>query len=97
MHPSCRPAGSVVVTPFGWSSKETAALGILYSVTTAFGVRVAEKDEDGITDVLVDRPAKLQSDLRHLSQIMVEELGQILGFEPLSRLRKAFEIGEKDR
>jgi hypothetical protein len=42
-------------------------------------------------------PPNLESDLRHLSQIMVEELRQILGFEPLSRLRKAFEIGEKDR
>jgi len=26
---------------------------------------------------------------------MVEELRQILGFQPLGRLRKAFEIGEK--
>src|SRR4029077_13169480 len=63
----------------------------------AFGVWVAEEDEDGVADVLVDRPTKLKSDLRHLSQIMVQELRQILGFEPFSRLREAFEVGEEDR
>src|SRR5262245_22554726 len=51
----------------------------------AFGVWVAEEDEDGVADVLVDRPTKLESDLRHLSQIMIEELRQILGFQPFSR------------
>src|SRR6516164_9579542 len=63
----------------------------------AFGVWVAEEDEDGVADVLVDRPTKLEGDLRHLSQIMVEELRQILGFQPFSRLGEAFEVREKDR
>src|SRR6516162_10092075 len=63
----------------------------------SFGIWVAEEDEDGVSDVLVDCPTKLQSDLRHLGEIMVEKLGQILGFQPFSRLGEAFEVRKKDR
>ena len=43
----------------------------------ALGFRVAEEDGDGIADVFVDCPAKLKSDLRHLSQIVIEKLCQV--------------------
>ena len=58
----------------------------------ALGLWIAEENEDRVTNVLVDRPTKLKSDLRHLGQIMVEELCQVLRFEPFSRLRETFEV-----
>ena len=44
----------------------------------ALGIWIAEENENGVTHVLVDRSAKLESDLRHFSQIVIEELCQVL-------------------
>src|ERR1700757_1185303 len=62
----------------------------------AFGLRVAEEDEDGIADVFIYRSTKFEGDLRHLREIVVEELRQVLGFQPFSRLGETFEVREKD-
>src|SRR5262249_38296671 len=63
----------------------------------AFGFRIAKEDENGVADVFVYRATELESDLRHLGQIVVEELRQILRFQTFSRFGETFEVREKDR
>ncbi len=49
--------------------------------------RVAEERNDGVADVFVDRRPVVEGDLRHLGQVMVQEVGQVLGLQVWHRAR----------
>ena len=59
--------------------------------------RIAEEHDDGVADIFVDGRAILQRDLRHFGQVVVEELGQVLGFHLVGDLGEADEVGEAHR
>ena len=59
-------------------------------------LRIAEEDDDGVADVLVDRRSIGEGDLRHLGQIMVQQPGQVLGLQPIRRLGEARDVREED-
>ena len=59
-------------------------------------LRVAEEDDDGVADVLVDGRTEVVGDARHLGEIVVEQLRQILGLEPVGGLGETGDVGEKD-
>ena len=41
----------------------------------AFRLGIAEENQDGIADELVDGAAMLRGDLRHLGEVFIEEIG----------------------
>src|SRR4051812_810440 len=61
---------------------------------TALGV--AEEHHDGVTHVLVDRRAVLEGDFRHLGEVVVEELGEVLGFHLVGDFGETGDVGEAD-
>src|SRR5215213_4772540 len=63
----------------------------------AAALGVAEEHHDCVADIFVDRRAVLERDLRHLGQVVVEELGQVLGFHLVGGLGEAGDVGEADR
>jgi hypothetical protein len=52
------------------------------------GLGIAEEDQHGIADELVDGAAIIMSDRRHLREIFVEELRQLLRLQPFGRGRE---------
>ena len=58
---------------------------------------IAEEHQDGVADIFVDRRAVLRGDLRHFGQILIEELGELLGLHLVGGLGEAGEIGEAYR
>jgi len=59
-------------------------------------LRIAEEDHHRIADIFVDRRSMIQSNARHLSQVLVEQHGQVFGFHPISGFGEADNIGEED-
>ena len=53
----------------------------------ALGLRIAEEGQDRVADIFVDGGAMIQRDLRHLGQVVVQQAGQLLGFEIVGGLR----------
>ena len=61
----------------------------------ASGLRIAEEDHDGVAHVLVDRGAVLQRDPRHLGQVLIEQLRDVLQFHPVGGLGEPGDVGEE--
>ena len=61
----------------------------------ALCLRIAEERQDRVADVLVDGRAMLEGDLRHLSQVVVEQAGQLLGFKIIGRRGEISDVGEE--
>src|SRR6516165_847219 len=59
-------------------------------------LRIAEEDDDGVADVLVDRRSIGKGNLRHLGQIVVQQPGQLLGLQAIRRLGEAGDVGKED-
>ena len=59
-------------------------------------LRIAEEDDDGVADILVDRRSIGKGDLRHLGQIMVQQPGQVLGLQPIRRLGEARDVRKEN-
>ena len=62
----------------------------------AFGFRVAEKDQDGVTDKFVDGSTMPQGDRRHLAEIFVEKGRDFLWLQAFCDGGEVLNIGEKD-
>lgn len=60
-------------------------------------LRVPEKDDDCVADVLVDRRPVIERDPGHFRQVLVEQLGQLLGFQAVGRFGKTSNIREEHR
>ena len=60
-------------------------------------LRIAEKHQDRVADVFVDRRAVIQSNFRHFRQVVIEELSEILGLHLVSGLGKAGDVRKEDR
>ena len=58
--------------------------------------RVAEERDNGVADVFVDRRPVVEGDLRHLGQIVVQEVGQLLGLQAVSGPCEIGDVGEED-
>ncbi len=61
----------------------------------AAGFRVAEEHHDRVADIFVDRGAVLRRDLRHLREVMIEQLREVFRFHPVGGFGKAGAISEK--
>ena len=59
--------------------------------------RIAEEHDNGVTDILVDGRTVLQCDFRHLGEIVVEELGEVLRLHLVGDLGEADEVGKANR
>ncbi len=59
-------------------------------------MRVAKKDDDGITDEFVQRGAVLCRDKRHFPEIAVEQLRDFFRLPLRRRRREILDVGEKD-
>ena len=71
-----------------------AGLGVL---GVALGFRIAEEDQHGVADELVDGAAMDQGDLRHFGEILVEQFGDLLGLQPLGGGGEILDVGKEDR
>ena len=56
-----------------------------------FRFRIAKKHHDGVADIFVDGGAVLKRNVRHLGEVAVEQIGEVLGFQLVGGL------GEIDR
>ena len=56
---------------------------------------IAEKDDDGVADILVDGRAEIEGNAGHLGEILVEQLGQIFGFQSIGRLGEPRDVREE--
>ena len=70
-----------------------AGLGILLH---APGFGVAEEQQHRVADVLVDGGAVRERDLRHLGQVLIEDIRQLLGFQLVGGFGEACDVGEED-
>ena len=66
------------------------------SSLTPFDLGIAEEHHDGVADIFVDGGAVLERDVRHLGQIAVEQIGQLLRFELVGGLGEIDHVGEED-
>ena len=76
------------------TAMRTHGLGVLGH---AFGLRIAEEDQDRVADELVDRAAMLERDRRHLGQILVEQPRDLLRLQALGGGGEVLDVGEEDR
>ena len=67
------------------------------SARVAFGFGIAEEDQHGVADELVDGAAVRQRDRRHLGEIFVEQLRDLLRLQPLGGRREILDVREEDR
>src|SRR6266567_3257331 len=58
-------------------------------------LRIAEECQDRVADVLVDGSTMIESDLRHLGEVVVEQTGQLLGFKIIGRSGEIRDVREE--
>jgi hypothetical protein len=59
--------------------------------------RIAKEHDNGVADIFVDRRPVLQRDFRHLGEIVVKELGEILRLQFVGDLGEPNQIRKTDR
>src|SRR5208282_4027465 len=80
-------------TMLHFSSHAQTSLGVL---RFSLRFRIAEKDQNGIPDKLVDCATMLERDVGHLSEILIEEPGDLLRLQAFCGRRKVLDVGKED-
>ena len=62
----------------------------------ALGLGIAEEHHDRVADIFVDGGAMFERDIRHLGEIAVEQVGEVLRFELVGGLGEIHHVGEED-
>jgi hypothetical protein len=63
----------------------------------SIGFRIAKKDQNGIADEFVNRAPMRDGGIRHLGEILIEQLSDLLGLQPLSGRGKILDVGKENR
>ena len=71
-----------------------ASLGVLLH---ALGLRIAEEQQHGVADELVDGGAVFERDPRHFRQVVVENVRKLLELQVVGGLGEGGDVGEEDR
>ena len=58
-------------------------------------LRVSKKDQNRITDELVDGASAIERNLGHLGQIRIDHLGQLLRLERVTHIGELHNVGEE--